>query len=90
MNSILFAILLSLPSLLHHIIKTISMDVQEYAKEKGIPVGSIPVNAFRKAQQAPITIRQAENSKAEAFKKLCKDTKELVDKCTASKSVSGN
>jgi hypothetical protein len=63
------------------------MDVQEYAKEKGIPVGSIPVHAFRKAQQTPITIRQAENSKAEAFKKLCIDTKELVEKCHAKKGV---
>lgn len=63
------------------------MDVQEYAKEKGIPVGSIPVHAFRKAQQTPVTIRQAENSKAEAFKKLCTDTKELVDKCQAKKGV---
>ena len=63
------------------------MDVQEYAKEKGIPVGSIPVNAFRKAQQAPVTIRQPAESKAEAFKTLCTDTKALVDKCAAKKGV---
>ncbi|KAG7364857.1 hypothetical protein IV203_038060 [Nitzschia inconspicua] len=58
------------------------LDVQEYAKQKGIPVGSIPAAAFRKAQSQDFSIRQLKDSKAEAFKKLCFDTKDLLDKCT--------
>jgi hypothetical protein len=65
------------------------MDVQEYAKEKGIPVGSIPVGAFRKAQSQDFSIRQVnKDSKSEAFKKLCFDTKDLLEKCTKEKKVS--
>jgi len=64
------------------------LDVQEYAKQKGIPVGTIPVHAFRKAQETPITIRLLDDSKAEAFKKLCTDTKDLLQQCTASAGVS--
>jgi hypothetical protein len=64
------------------------LNVQEYAKEKGIPVGSIPVRAFQKAQQAPVTIRKAEDSKAEAFKSLCTDTQDLLEKCATKAGVS--
>jgi hypothetical protein len=65
------------------------MDIQEYAKQKGIPVGAIPAHAFRKAQTTDaFSIRKMENSKAEAFKKLCFDTKQLVQNCTSQNKVS--
>lgn len=68
---------------------TTTMDVQEYAKQKGIPVGSIPSGAFRKAQSQDFSIRQSKvGGKAEAFKTLCFDTKDLVEKCVTSKKVS--
>ena len=56
--------------------------------QKGIPVASIPVGAFRKAQSQDFSIRKG-GSKSEAFKKLCYDTKEVLDKCTKGKKVSG-
>lgn len=60
------------------------MDVEEYAKQKGIPVGAIPVEAFKKIQTEGVTLRKAKgDSKAEAFKMLCTDTKELLEKCGA-------
>jgi hypothetical protein len=66
------------------------MDVQEYAKLKGIPVGAIPADAFYKAQTTDtFAIRKRmDNSKAEAFKKLCFDTKQLVENCTSQNKVS--
>jgi hypothetical protein len=57
------------------------MNVEEYAKAKGIPVGSIPVREFRKAQQEAISLRQPKESKAAAFLKLCSDTKSSLEKC---------
>jgi hypothetical protein len=60
------------------------LDVEEYAKQKGIPVGAIPVEAFKKIQTEGVTLRQVQgDSKAEAFKMLCADTKELLEKCGA-------
>jgi hypothetical protein len=67
------------------------MDIQEYAKQKGIPVGAIPPHAFRKAQTMDaFAIRNMDknSSKAEAFKKLCFDTKKLVENCTNQNKVS--
>jgi hypothetical protein len=65
------------------------MDVQEYAKQKGIPVGAIPIQAFREAQTMDkLSIRKMEHSKAEVFKTLCFDTKQLVENCIRQNKVS--
>jgi hypothetical protein len=62
------------------------LDVEEYAKQKGIPLGAIPVEALKKFNSdggASPSLRQQPKgeSKAEAFKLLCTDTKALLEKC---------
>lgn len=64
------------------------LDIEEYAKAKGIPVESIPADVFQKAQEKSLALRQTANPKAESFKKNCIDTEELFKTC-ASDSDSG-
>lgn len=68
--------------------KIIMLDIEEYAKAKGIPVESIPADVFQKAQEKSLALRQTANPKAESFKKSCIVTEELFKTC-ASDSDSG-
>mmetsp|Transcript_33265 Transcript_33265/g.37093 ORF Transcript_33265/g.37093 Transcript_33265/m.37093 type:complete len:130 (+) Transcript_33265:110-499(+) len=48
------------------------LDIEEYAKAKGITVESIPV-----------TLRKAASPKAESFQKLCNGTEKLLKACAS-------
>jgi hypothetical protein len=64
------------------------LDIEEYAKAKGIPVESIPADVFKKAQEKSFALRKAENPKAEAFQKMCTSTQELLKSCASESGVS--
>jgi hypothetical protein len=70
-------------------IETIKMlNIEEYAKAKGIPVESIPADVFKNAQEKSYALRKAENPKAEAFQKMCTSTQELLKSCASDSGVS--
>lgn len=60
------------------------LDIEEYAKAKGITVESIPADLFEKAQETS----KAANPKAESFQKLCNGTEELLKACASKSGVS--
>ena len=64
------------------------LDIEEYAKAKGIPVESIPADVFKSAQEKSYALRKAENPKAEAFQKMCASTQELLKSCASNSEVS--
>jgi len=59
------------------------LNIDEYAKAKGITVESIPVDLFKKAQENSFTLRKAANPKAESFQKMCSGTEELLKTCAS-------
>lgn len=63
------------------------LDIDEYAKAKGIPVESIPADVFQKAQEKSLAIRKAQDPMADTFKQMCKKSQELLTACA---SDSGN
>jgi hypothetical protein len=64
------------------------LDIEEYAKAKGIPVESIPADVFKNAQEKSYVLRKAENPKAEEFQKMCTSTQELLKSCASDSEVS--
>mmetsp|Transcript_16046 Transcript_16046/g.44380 ORF Transcript_16046/g.44380 Transcript_16046/m.44380 type:complete len:140 (-) Transcript_16046:226-645(-) len=59
------------------------MDIEEYAKTKGIPLESIPADVFEKAQGKTYAVRQAKDPMADTFKQMCTKSQELLAACTS-------
>lgn len=60
------------------------LDIEEYAKSKGIPIESIPSDVFESTQKKSIKLRAVDNPKAELFKKMCLFTEGLLKTCVGS------
>ena len=65
------------------------LDINEYAKAKGIPVDSIPADIFKKAQEKSFAIRKARDPMADTFKQMCTKSQELLKACAAESGVRG-
>ena len=63
------------------------LDIDEYAKAKGIPVESIPADVFKKAQEKSFAIRKAKDPMADTFRKMCTKSQELVAACASASGV---
>jgi len=63
------------------------LDINEYAKAKGIPVESIPADVFKKAQEKSFAIRKAQDPMADTFKKMCTKSQEFLSACASESGV---
>jgi hypothetical protein len=63
------------------------LDIDEYAKAKGIPVESIPADVFQRAQDKSFAIRQARDPMADTFKQMCTKSQELLAACASDSGV---
>ena len=63
------------------------MDIEEYAKAKGIPVESIPADVFQKSQGKSFALRRAKDPMADTFKQMCTKSQELLATCTSESGV---
>ena len=63
------------------------LDIEEYAKTKGIPLESIPADVFDKAQGQSFALREAKDPMADTFKLMCTKSQELLAACTSESGV---
>jgi len=63
------------------------LDIEEYAKAKGIPVESIPADVFHQAQNKSFDIRKSNDPMADTFKQMCTKSQELFKACVSDSGV---